>query len=140
MPSPVPDPASGYRPTLPAHEIDRITRWHERAYREGLAVGRVTLLRAFRDGGEISYAFRLGARRAGDPEPDADSRTALEGLLDDEQVQTLRDWFERGDLARSKRGGETYGARNPPGGVARAWRPSPSSCRGEHGTHQYLNR
>jgi len=36
----------------------------------------------------------------------------VEGLLDDEQVQTLRDWFERGDLARSKRGGKTYGARN----------------------------
>lgn len=36
----------------------------------------------------------------------------IESLLDDGRVQTLRDWFEQGDLARSKRGGETYGARN----------------------------
>jgi release factor glutamine methyltransferase len=39
MPPPTPDAGSGYRPTLPADEIDLITRWHERAYREGLSVG-----------------------------------------------------------------------------------------------------
>jgi release factor glutamine methyltransferase len=34
-----PDPVSGYQPNLPPDQIEQIRRWHERAYREGLAEG-----------------------------------------------------------------------------------------------------
>ena len=37
----LPDPESGYCPTLPPAQLDQIERWHERAYREGQAEGLV---------------------------------------------------------------------------------------------------